>query len=243
MDIHKPKPWHGLREFLKEYAIIVVGVLTALAAEQGVEWLHWRLKVEEGRAALRAELAGAAYNSEERVAYRDCFEKRLVYLKRELAAAHGVWAPKPWRLLDNTPYALAVGEAYDSRIRNWSTEVWRGLVADGTAVHFPRAEMLAYARIAHFVDVQGAENSQEWQDLSRVALLGEPLRLSDEAVYQSALGLEDAKRQNRLLALGSVQLAGLIRDAGMTPKSAKWKALMAQLRQDASACSAAAEGD
>ena len=30
MDIHKPKPWHGFREFLKEYAIIVVGVLTAL---------------------------------------------------------------------------------------------------------------------------------------------------------------------------------------------------------------------
>jgi hypothetical protein len=30
MDIHKPKPWHGLREFLKEYLIIVIGVLTAL---------------------------------------------------------------------------------------------------------------------------------------------------------------------------------------------------------------------
>ena len=29
MDIHKPKPWHGMREFLKEYVIIVVGVLTA----------------------------------------------------------------------------------------------------------------------------------------------------------------------------------------------------------------------
>jgi hypothetical protein len=37
MDIHKPKPWHGLREFLKEYAIIVVGVLTALAGEQAVD--------------------------------------------------------------------------------------------------------------------------------------------------------------------------------------------------------------
>ena len=37
MDIHKPKPWHGVREFLKEYVIIVVGVLTALAAEQAVE--------------------------------------------------------------------------------------------------------------------------------------------------------------------------------------------------------------
>ncbi len=42
MDLHKPKPWHGLREFLKEYLIIVVGVLTALTAEAGVEWLHWR---------------------------------------------------------------------------------------------------------------------------------------------------------------------------------------------------------
>src|SRR6185437_10385130 len=42
MDIHKPKPWHGLREFLKEYVIIVVGVLTALGAEAVVEWAHWR---------------------------------------------------------------------------------------------------------------------------------------------------------------------------------------------------------
>ena len=29
MDIHKPKPWHGLREFLKEYLITVVGEKTA----------------------------------------------------------------------------------------------------------------------------------------------------------------------------------------------------------------------
>jgi hypothetical protein len=33
MDLHKPRPWHSLREFLKEYLIIVVGVLTALGAE------------------------------------------------------------------------------------------------------------------------------------------------------------------------------------------------------------------
>jgi len=35
VEVHKPKPWHGVREFLKEYVIIVVEVLTALAAEQG----------------------------------------------------------------------------------------------------------------------------------------------------------------------------------------------------------------
>ena len=38
MDLRKPKPWHSLREFLKEYLIIVIGVLTALGAEQAVAW-------------------------------------------------------------------------------------------------------------------------------------------------------------------------------------------------------------
>jgi len=36
MEFHKPKPIHIWHEFLKEYAIIVIGVLTALAAEQAV---------------------------------------------------------------------------------------------------------------------------------------------------------------------------------------------------------------
>ena len=56
MDIHKPKPWHGVREFLKEYVIIVVGVLTALGAEQGVEWLHWRHQIELAHEALAFDM-------------------------------------------------------------------------------------------------------------------------------------------------------------------------------------------
>jgi hypothetical protein len=56
MDIHKPKPWHGWREFLKEYAIIVVGVLTALGAEQIVVAVDRHEQVEQARAALRREV-------------------------------------------------------------------------------------------------------------------------------------------------------------------------------------------
>ncbi len=56
MDIHKPKPWHGIREFLKEYAIIVIGVLTALGAEQAVEWLHWRHEIAEAQNVLGREI-------------------------------------------------------------------------------------------------------------------------------------------------------------------------------------------
>jgi hypothetical protein len=51
MEIHKPEPWRGWREFLKEYLIIVVGVLTALGGEQVVEQLHWQHVVHEAREA------------------------------------------------------------------------------------------------------------------------------------------------------------------------------------------------
>jgi len=47
MHFHLPKPLHGWREFVGEVAIIVLGVLIALGAEQVVEWLHWRHQQHE----------------------------------------------------------------------------------------------------------------------------------------------------------------------------------------------------
>src|SRR5438045_7949987 len=41
MEVHTPRtPPHSWRAFLREYVIIVIGVLTALTAEQSVGWLH-----------------------------------------------------------------------------------------------------------------------------------------------------------------------------------------------------------
>jgi len=60
MDIHKPKPWHGLREFLKEYLIIVIGVLTALTF------------VREGQPSVASGLPGLALK---RQRCADCVEK------------------------------------------------------------------------------------------------------------------------------------------------------------------------
>jgi hypothetical protein len=56
MDIHKPKPWRGWRELLKEIGTIVIGVLIALGAEQSVEWLHRTTEVAEARTALHDEI-------------------------------------------------------------------------------------------------------------------------------------------------------------------------------------------
>lgn len=56
VEIHKPKPFHNWREFAGEVGIIVLGVLIALSAEQFVESLHWRHKIEAVQEAVHNEL-------------------------------------------------------------------------------------------------------------------------------------------------------------------------------------------
>ncbi|THD51713.1 hypothetical protein, partial [Phenylobacterium sp.] len=77
MDIHKPKPWHGRREFLKEVATIVLGVLIAIAAEQLVEQLHWVHAVHDEREALSSELKGNLEAVVFRRAQEVCIDRRL----------------------------------------------------------------------------------------------------------------------------------------------------------------------
>ena len=84
MDVRKRKrkPWHGWREFLWEYAIVVVGVLTALAAQQIVGDQRDRGEAAEARVAIRAEVVADLTRIEQR-AYADaCVEARLAEIER-----------------------------------------------------------------------------------------------------------------------------------------------------------------
>src|ERR1700760_1511713 len=92
MDIHKPKPWHGVRDFLKEYVIIVVGVLTALGAEQAVEWGHWRQEVKAGGEHLREEIRFDELVYAHRVDVASCVQENLTALKTVIA---GLRSDKP----------------------------------------------------------------------------------------------------------------------------------------------------
>ena len=125
MDIHKPKPWHGVREFLKEYAIIVVGVLTALGAEQAVEWLHTDHEISESRAALRAEIANNAGGGLTGSEQGRCL---LVWAERTRAWANG--GPRP-------PSATPVGATISSVV--WDAS------RSGAVLRMPLGERLKFA--------------------------------------------------------------------------------------------------
>src|SRR6185503_19505378 len=90
MDIHKPKPWRGWPEFVKEIGTIVIGVLIALGAEQAVEQLHWAHEVRDARAALAVEMGHSNRHLAYRVAAEPCVARRLDALESivEEAAKH-----------------------------------------------------------------------------------------------------------------------------------------------------------
>jgi hypothetical protein len=127
MDIHKPKPWHGVREFLKEYVIIVVGVLTALGAEQVVEALHTRAELAEARAALHEEVSANAGYIRYALQEDRCF---LGAMDPYAAWARG--GPKPPPIMEAVHFP------------GFRASVWDE-VKSGAVAHMPLKERLGYA--------------------------------------------------------------------------------------------------
>jgi hypothetical protein len=85
MDVRKPKFVNNWREFLKEYAIIVVGVLTALLAEQAVQSIDWHHKVDAAIGDMSQELGNAdGPESYARLAMHDCLANRLTSLRQAI---------------------------------------------------------------------------------------------------------------------------------------------------------------
>lgn len=156
---HKPKPWHGFREFLKEYLIIVVGVLTALAGEQTVEWLHWREVVAGTREALNRELGFDLGVIQTRIDQAPCMARRLSDLKTafELHAAG-----RPVRL--KRPF----GQPETPHLR---TAVWESAAADQSASHMSPEIKLRYAAAyegIYWLRERETEERMAWSHLNEI---------------------------------------------------------------------------
>ena len=133
MDIHKPKPWHSIREFLKEYVIIVVGVLTALGAEQVVQAIDWQRRVADAERDMRSELAEDAQHAFGRLTATDCATAQFKALRTVLVNNRDAGTPiLPMKRYDFFP------------ITTWLTDTWdnaRGLQLTG---HMPTQRLHQY---------------------------------------------------------------------------------------------------
>jgi hypothetical protein len=200
MEIHKPKPWHNWREFLKEFATIVLGVSVALAAEQGVEWLHWRGEVAQAREVVAAEMAGNVRQAMMRLRTAPCVERRLSELAAILDGA------------DRSGSLPPVGDIAIPSLGGGASGGWESVVASQTATHFPRQELAAindaYQRVAIIAARLNLE-VEAWN--SRYAIVGPGRRLDAASETKLRDALSQARAQNRLTVSASNTLLNQVK--------------------------------
>ncbi len=163
LDIHKLKPWHGWREFLKEYGIIVLGVLTALAAEQLAENVRWTQKLAETRAQLRIELSGDAGSGLGWLASGPCIDNQLEALNESVWAARrtGVFSPPP--------------RAYGPSLFEFKSDAWLNARSLQVSDHFSPEETSDFSAAYFFASELKDDLLQLRQVAAALAPLARPL--------------------------------------------------------------------
>jgi hypothetical protein len=189
MHIHKPKAAHGVREFLSEIGIIVVGVLIALALEQAVEWLHWSSEVQKARSSVHSEIAHNDQISALRAEAEPCVTRRLNAIEDVLEKAA---SRRP--VAQVSDLRLPINYALDDS--NWTAHR-----ASQTVTHFNDDELDALGRyylqlgnLVYFIHLE----DDAWSDLS--VLNGDPARLGSEDVAALRRSLQRARFYNRMIA-------------------------------------------
>jgi hypothetical protein len=204
MDIHKPKPWHGVREFLKEYLIIVVGVLTALAAEAVVERLHWEHLGEQAREDIAADQRRSLRNIGLIDATSPCTAARIKELTAILDKAE-----KDGRLPALPPLAPPASSP-------WALHGWEGVVSSQSLAHLRRGEGAQYsaqAATVSFIIQMRDEGRDTWGVIASMA--GPERRLSEPEAANLRAALSRATFQFANLRAEADALGRQIRSSGL----------------------------
>jgi hypothetical protein len=124
MHIHKPKPLHGVREFLSEIAVIVIGVLIALSAEQIVQNFEWGDKVKHAQQEMGNEIAADdGPQVLERLALTDCIGASLRTIRSEVESGA------------SRATVLSAVAQYAAPVQTWDSQSFDTARAEGVTLH------------------------------------------------------------------------------------------------------------
>jgi hypothetical protein len=207
MHIHKPKAAHGVRQFVSEIGVIVVGILIALAGEQTVETIRHHREVEVGETALKADYSRFIRQRAELAASTGCVARRLAELRAIVddGARHGMLG--------------AVGPVPQPPPHSWDITSWDTMVASGAATHVPQAQVIRYSEISHWAKDAQATASAEVDAWSLFdSLSGPPRRFSDAEQAMLREGIARAGHYSGLLRdIGETTERALIETGRLTP--------------------------
>jgi hypothetical protein len=229
MDLHKPKSWHSLREFLKEYVIIVVGVLTALGAEQGVEWLHWRHQIELAHQALAFDMKRIMGWSGLQDGLSPCYGARLDEIGKALDSAQTTGRLPP------------LGQVPGHGRGSWVMRSWPMLTYGQILPHLPASEQISLSALNVQVEVQhqrDQEFSDKWRTLSALAGPGRPIDGAE--IARLKVDVLSLRRDAAQLRQGAIRSETFVIQSGVLPRpvlEAAWRQGVENVRLNRALCS------
>ena len=232
MEIHKPKPVHSWREFLLELGTITLGVCIALAAEQTVEWFHWRDKTSYATDQIQRELTSNMFYSMERIMVEDCIRRRLDDLEQKLMSSGDRWTP----VAPAGTVGIQAGDVLAVPRRVWGDIAWTAAVADTSVTHLSRDRLTSYARLYTSVDTARDDNRQESDSVAHLNILLKPVILSNDRKVELIDVIEGERRRNREFALNASRMLDEWKMIGLDP--AKGRARVVKVSTTYAACQA-----
>jgi hypothetical protein len=228
MEIHKPKPWHGWREFLKEIGTIVIGVLLALGGEQLIERLHHGEQAKLAERAMRLELG----EDDGPQAYGRAVIFRC--LDNQLAQIHDSAASAP------TDQLRRWVAAYAPPVRTWDSEAWKVVVSSDVG-NFMGAERLvewsaAYRAMPRLNDTNLRESALAAQLREALSTTGEASAADRETLRRLA---GELRFWNIANARGSELFLTRIQRLGAPVPAATQQTLLMEARELFGNCAAA----
>lgn len=213
MRFHLPKGIRGWREFTKEIAVIVIGVLIALGLEQVVEELHWRNEVRQGEDGLRDEsLVNYAY-SVEQVMVTPCILAQIDTLIGLVQNSGDRLVPAPTYQMtkSNIPRVLSMPN------RRLQEQQWQGLQQSSTVSHMKRYRQLILS--LHYTNIRQTSDLREkiMTIRNRLDVMSAPIEL-DRQVKANLLDLlHQAKGDVVRISFASRSIIYAIQTDGFAP--------------------------
>lgn len=215
----KLRPPHGWSAVAWELAVVTLGVLLALAAQQWAENRAWRGKVETSKGALRDELAEHyGYAVEFRTVY-PCLQAQLAGLRERVLSSGPVLKPAPIYREPDDEYVLRI----PSKV--YPTDAWSAAVNDGTIQRlepsFRRQLAGHYGQLPEIWEMNSANNASE----AGLIALTHALPLDPAVRYSMIKEIEQMRGRLEYLDLINGQVIDYIQNVGMIPPAKEARAV------------------
>jgi hypothetical protein len=197
--VNPPSGWNAVGW---ELAIVVLGVVIALAAQQAVETSRWRDEVRRTEQALTIEIAESIVHASERQMISRCLGDRLTHLIGKVRSNAGPWQGDPMPLYGMTATTVRSAPlAYRTPNRKWNDNVWESARSGDVFGHMPQERVIAFSRVYTIMGGLRQDNQAEHQIFPQLLHLSFDTELDAAARHQAlaALGRLDWLNATTLL--------------------------------------------